>query len=122
MFIYAYICHYFIYITFRSNKVLTVFYIFFVYYINSPSYKLKIIIAQALINKNMMNDREIYTAIGRDCGIRILKIQEIIILSFVSLSGFIRDPGNPKVEHSVILLSRAFGTKNITDKIKKTRV
>src|SRR5699024_11864958 len=54
-------------ITFRSNKVLTVFYIFFVHYINSPSYKLKIIIAQALINKNMMNDREIYTAIRRDC-------------------------------------------------------
>src|SRR5699024_11811508 len=32
MFIYAYICHYFIYITFRSNKVFTVFYIFFVHY------------------------------------------------------------------------------------------
>src|SRR5699024_6646711 len=113
---------YFIYITFRSNKDLTVFYIFFVHYINSPSYKLKIIIAQALINKNMMNDSEIYTAIRRDCRIRIQKIREIILVSFVILSGFVRYPGKPKVEQILILLSTAFGTKNITDKIKKTRV
>src|SRR5699024_2221510 len=67
-------------------------------------------------------DRSMYTAIGRDCGIRIQKIREIILVSFVILSGFVRYPGKPKVEQILILLSTAFGTKNITDKIKKTRV
>src|SRR5699024_8059624 len=52
---------------------------------------------------------------------RIQKIREIILVSFVILSGFVRYPGKPKVEQILILLSTAFGTKNITDKIKKTR-
>src|SRR5699024_3513343 len=50
---------------------------------------------------------------------RIQKIREIILVSFVILSGFVRYPGKPKVEQILILLSTAFGTKNITDKIKR---
>src|SRR5699024_12796959 len=50
------------------------------------------------------------------------RIREIILVSFVILSGFVGYPGKPKVAQILSLLSTAFGTKNITDKIKNTRV
>src|SRR5699024_12844976 len=56
------------------------------------------------------------------CRIIIQNIRELILVSFVILSGFVRYPGKPKVEQILFLLSTAFGTKNITDKIKKTSV
>src|SRR5699024_12833327 len=56
LFIYIRMIQYLFYMLFRSNKILSVLWVFLVHYNTLLFYEIRIIIAQALINNNMMND------------------------------------------------------------------